>query len=80
MFLLMVLPAAVLSQETAWLDMLWSHQTLESARLPGHLSAQAAELFALIRACHLVKYLQSDLWLTADMPLGLSMISDSLET
>ena len=32
-----------------------SHQTLESARLPGHLSAQAAELFALIRACHLDK-------------------------
>ena len=32
-----------------------SHQTLESARLPGHLSAQAAELFALIRACHLAK-------------------------
>ena len=32
-----------------------SHQTLESARLPGHLSAQVAELFALIRACHLAK-------------------------
>ncbi|KAJ8332358.1 hypothetical protein SKAU_G00426510 [Synaphobranchus kaupii] len=31
------------------------HQVLESARLPGHLSAQAAELFALTRACHLAE-------------------------
>ncbi|KAJ8375515.1 hypothetical protein SKAU_G00060950, partial [Synaphobranchus kaupii] len=31
------------------------NETLESARLPGHLSAQAAELFALTRACHLAK-------------------------
>ena len=50
------------------------HEIIESACPPGHLSAQAAELYALTRACILTEGKTLPFFLTAGMLLELYMI------